>query len=100
MEVVDTPATPLPKPILPNSNPPTDVPNKTIDHTIVNPLFPQRLNKEKSISQEEETFDIIEQLKNKQIQIPLFQAMKDVPLYGKALKEVRLKKLGWKKKDL
>ena len=33
------------------------------------------------------------------IQIPLFQAIKDIPLYGKAIKEACLKKLGKKKKD-
>ena len=33
------------------------------------------------------------------IQILLFQVVKDVPLYGKAIKEACLKKLGQKKKD-
>ena len=32
------------------------------------------------------------------VQIPLFQAIKDVPLYGKAIKEAYLKKPGQKKK--
>lgn len=38
-------------------------------------------------------------MKNIHIQIPLFQAIKDIPLYGKAIKEAYLKKPGWKKKD-
>ena len=33
------------------------------------------------------------------IQIPLFQAIKDVPIYGKAIREACLKKPGWKKKN-
>ena len=60
MEVADTPATPLLEAILPNTNLPTDVPNRSTDHTFVNHPFPHRLNKEKSISQKEETFDIVE----------------------------------------
>ena len=48
---------------------------------------------------EEPTFDILDQLKNVHIQIPLFQAIKDVPIYGKVIKEACLKKPGRKKKD-
>jgi hypothetical protein len=48
---------------------------------------------------EEPTFDILDQLKNVHIQIPLFQAIKDVPIYGKAIKEACLKKPRRKRKD-
>ena len=44
------------------------------------------------------TFDIVEKMKNMHIQIPLFQAIKDFPLYGKAIKEACLKKPGHKNK--
>lgn len=63
------------------------------------PPFPQRLQSTASKSLEEPTFDILDQLKNVQIQIPLFQAIKDVPIYGKFIKEAYLKKPGRKKKD-
>ena len=33
------------------------------------------------------------------VQIPLFQAIKDVPIYGKAIREAYLKNHGRKKKD-
>ena len=33
------------------------------------------------------------------VQIPLFQAINDVPIYGKAIREYCLKKPGRKKKD-
>lgn len=99
MKVADTPVTLLPEATMPNTSQPTDIPSKTTVHTSINPPFPHRINKEKPISQEEETFDIIEQLKNMSIQIPLFQAIKDIPLYGKAIKEACLKKPGRKKKD-
>ena len=33
------------------------------------------------------------------LQTPLFQSIKDVPIYGKAIREAYLKKLGRKKKD-
>lgn len=99
MEVVDTLVIPLLEVILPNINLPTDVSSKTTNHTILNPPFPHKLDKEKSIPQKEETFDIIEQLKNMHVQIPLFQVIKDVPLYGKAIKEAYLKKLGQEQKD-
>ena len=33
------------------------------------------------------------------VQIPLFQAIKDIPIYGKAIREVCLKKPRRKKKD-
>ena len=33
------------------------------------------------------------------VQIPLFQAIKDIPIYGKSIREACLKKPGRKKKD-
>lgn len=65
----------------------------------VNPHFPQRLRMEKPIPKEDTPFDILDQLKNMHIQIPHFQAIKDVLLYGKAIKEACLKKPRRKKKD-
>jgi hypothetical protein len=61
--------------------------------------YPQRLHITPSKSMEEPTFDILDQLKNMHIQVPIFQAIKDVPIYGKAINEVCLKKSGRKRKD-
>ena len=47
----------------------------------------------------EKPFDIIDQLKNMHVQMPLFQAIKDVPIYGKSIRDACLKKTGRKKKD-
>ena len=59
-EVANTLATPLPKVVLLDMNLPFNVFSKTTNHSVVNPPFPHRLDKEKSIPQKEETFDIIE----------------------------------------
>lgn len=48
---------------------------------------------------EETTFDILDQLKHICVKIPLFQAIKDVPIYGKEIKEACLKNPGRKNKD-
>ncbi|XP_057842750.2 uncharacterized protein LOC131052160 [Cryptomeria japonica] len=63
------------------------------------PPFPQRLEAEPTKQKEEPIFDIMDQLKNICVKIPLFQAIKDVPIYGKAIKEGCLKNLGRKEKD-
>ncbi|XP_057833624.1 uncharacterized protein LOC131044307 [Cryptomeria japonica] len=61
------------------------------------PPFPQRLE---IVKQKEETiFEILDQLKHIFVNIPLFQAMNDVPIYGKAIKEACLKKPRRKAKD-
>lgn len=39
------------------------------------------------------------ELKNICVRIPLLQAIKDIPVYAKAVRELRLKRLGRKKKD-
>ncbi|XP_059077911.1 uncharacterized protein LOC131876508 [Cryptomeria japonica] len=62
------------------------------------PPFPQRLEA-KPTKQKEPIFDIMDQLKNLCVKIPLFQAINDVLIHGKAIKEAFLKKTGRKKKD-
>jgi hypothetical protein len=39
------------------------------------------------------------ELKNVCVKIPLLQAIRDVPIYAKTIKELCIKKLGWKQKD-
>ena len=43
-------------------------------------------------------FDFENELRNVCIQIPLLQAIKDVPIYSKMIKELCLKKIGRKQK--
>ena len=61
------------------------------------PPFPERLLIEKPIIQSE--FDIMTELRNVCVKIPLLQAIKDVPIYAKTIKELCIKKLGRKQKD-
>jgi hypothetical protein len=56
-----------------------------------------RLLIEKPIVQSE--FDIMNELKNVCVKIPLLQAIRDVPIYAKTIKEIYIKKPGWKMKD-
>ena len=62
------------------------------------PPFPNRLVQTKlpmSIPQ----FDVLDELKNVYIKIPLLQAIKDIPIYTKAIKELCLKKPTRKRVD-
>ena len=53
------------------------------------PPFPERLVKEKfSISLLE--FDVLDELTNVCVKIPLLQAIKDIPIYTKKIKELCL----------
>ena len=62
------------------------------------PPFPERLVKEKnSISLPE--FDVLYELTNVCVKIPLLQAIKDIPIYTKEIKELCLNKTGRQKKD-
>ncbi|XP_059066774.1 uncharacterized protein LOC131857973 [Cryptomeria japonica] len=64
----------------------------------LNPPLPQTLAQPKSVL--EPTFDFLGQLKKVSIKIPLCQAINDVTMYSKVIREACLKKLGRKKKDL
>ena len=44
-------------------------------------------------------FDILDELKNTYVKIPLLQATKEIPIYAKTIKELCIKKTGKKKKD-
>ena len=66
---------------------------------MMEPPFPDNIIQSKPVQTGEQSFDIVNQLKNMHVQIPLFQAIKDVSIYGKAIREACLKKPGRKKKD-
>ena len=61
------------------------------------PPFPERLiGKKNSISLPE--FDILDELKNYYVKIPLLQAIKDIPIYEKTIKDLCIKKNSRKKR--
>ena len=60
------------------------------------PSYLERLVIEKPTTQSE--FDILNELKNICVKIPLLQSIKDIPIYSKVVKELCIKKLGRKKK--
>ena len=61
------------------------------------PPFPERFLIEKPIVQSE--FDIMNELRNVCVKIPLLQVIRDVPIYAKTIKELCIKKPGRKQKD-
>jgi hypothetical protein len=65
---------------------------------IQTPPFPERLVKEKlPISLPE--FDVLDELRNVCVKIPLLQAIKDIPIYTKEIKELCSKKTNKIRKD-
>ena len=78
---------------------PTNGTSSSQIQTIVEHHFPQKLIKSKIAQKNEQSFDIIDRLKNMHVQIPLFQAIKDVLIYEKSIREAFLKKTRRKKKD-
>jgi len=65
---------------------------------IKDPLYQQRLAETRMIPQPKSSF--LKELKNIHIRIPLLQAIKDVPIYAKTIRDMCVKKPGRKPKDL
>jgi hypothetical protein len=61
------------------------------------PPYPDRLVIEKPTTQPE--FDILNELKNICVKIPLIQSIEDIPIYSKVVKELCIKNPSRKKKD-
>ena len=62
------------------------------------PPYPERLIQQKiPISLHE--FDILDELKNTYVKIPLLRAIKDILIYAKTIKELCIKKSGRRKRD-
>ena len=61
------------------------------------PPYPNRLIIKKPTTRPE--FDILNELNNICVKIPLLQAIKDIPIYIKVVKELCIKKPGRKQKD-
>ena len=62
-----------------------------------NPPYLERLSIDKLMPQSE--FDLLGELHNVCLKILLFQAILDIPIYSKVVRELCLKKLGIKRKD-
>ena len=60
------------------------------------PPFPERLEIGKHVIHPE--YDILNELKNVYVKIPLLKAIEDIRIYSKVIKELCIKKLGRKKK--
>ena len=63
------------------------------------PPFPSRLTEKILPSENQAALDLLDQLKQMKVKIPLLDAIKKVPIYSKAIKEAYIKNLGRKKKD-
>ena len=61
------------------------------------PPFPEILVIEKLVVHPE--YDILNELKNIYVKIPLLQAIKDITIYRKVIKELCIKRPGKKQKD-
>ena len=75
---------------------PTHPPQEPIQEQRI-PPFPARLVIEKPVVHSE--YDILNELKHICIKIPLLEAIKDIPIYSKVIKELCIKHTGRKQKD-
>jgi len=70
-------------------------PNNTTQ--TVDPPFPEHLALTKTL--EPPAFNILGELQNLYVKIPLLQALRDVPIYARTVRDVCIKKPGRKAKD-
>ena len=64
---------------------------------MINPPYPNQLAFQNP--EEQKCFNLLGELKNIYVKIPLLQAMHDVPIYGKFVRDLCVKKSGRKPKD-
>jgi len=69
--------------------------NKTTETT--EPPFPERLALTKTL--EPPAFNLLGELQNLYVKIPLLQALRDVPIYARTVRDICIKKPGRKDKD-
>ena len=81
---------------IPNIPVHTHPPQETIQEQRV-PPFPERLVIEKTVVHPE--YNILNELKNICIKIPLLQDIKDIPIYSNVIQKLCIKYLGKKEKD-
>ncbi|KAL7606944.1 uncharacterized protein LOC111892382 [Lactuca sativa] len=70
--------------------------NKTIKPLVISPPFPSRLAFSKKIEEENELFETFHKV---QINIPLLNAIKQIPIYAKFLKDLCTKKRKFKENE-
>ena len=61
------------------------------------PIYPKRFGLTRAMTQPK--FDLLREIQNICVKISLFQAIKDIPIYAKIVKELCIRKLGRKPKD-
>jgi len=74
-----------------------------IEHpiSISAPPFPERLQVDRGVEKQImlPNYDFLDELNNVCIKIPLLQAIKEIPILAKTIKELNIKKLGRKEKE-
>lgn len=76
-----------------------DESNKHTSHVAKEPSFPHRLREQGQTKENHVVIDLLNQLKQMTIKIPLLGAIKEVPTYTKSIKEACSAQLGRKRKD-
>ena len=79
------------------SNPRNQIQKSKTIMTQTPPFLERLVDQKTSISLPK--FDIMDELKNSYVKIPFLQAIKDIPIYTKTIKELCIKKTGRKKRD-
>ena len=69
--------------------------NKTTE--VVEPPFPEHLALTKTL--EPPAFNLLREMQNLYVKIPLLQALRDVPIYARTVRDICIKKPGRKAKD-
>jgi len=68
--------------------------------SISNPSFPERLKIDEGVEKHIllDDYDMLDELKNVCIKIPLLQATKEIPIFAKTIRELSIKRPGRKRK--
>jgi len=82
---------------LPNNGTETIGPPSNKDAETTEPPFPECLALTKKL--EPPIFNLLGELHNLYVKIPLLQALRDVPIYARTVRDICIKKLGRKAKD-
>ena len=93
-------------PIIEDAENPTEIPAETQEETSIDtqptqlirePPYPERLTLQKAV--EKPQFNLLGELKNLYVEIPLLQALHDVPVYARTVRDMCTRKLGRKPRD-
>ena len=93
-------------PVIEDTENPTKIPAETQEETSIDtqptqmvrePPYPERLILPKAVGQPQ--FNILGELKNMYVKIPLLQALHDVPIYARTVRDLCTRKPGRKPRD-